>query len=540
MLKQRKRQIAQAEHAPLTGDAAFITTSHTFNTSQHLQHPEDWPLANSNTHKQIWICHKHQIVWVPSQPMSSVLLGLQWPNRSEPSHLLHVLKTKQHLQLCDSITSACKPCSPCKLVHDSGTILGQVNRFCFHFRLAATIFWHFQGACATVTYSAALQLDLLLQGQASQSTQAAPPMKYCTGELQHSHPTPCPMGFPQGDPWPSDAALPSSATAGEKLPPAPEADLGTRVQPKPRGPGPFFLPRWVAVKEAHILQIPIGWQAGAHPCAAPSSHWLELVNGGEKKRREGGSAPGSSAKKLTCKPWPRPHFCGRSPHPPRLPPCLPRHGAAGGTGREGPTLRKATGAPSPRAAFPSPPPLSPPHVAGSAPRCQRDGEREARRPQGARAAAATNGSRSRQPGTNRRPPAHGHYPRRRRRHHHARAACAPAAALLPSLPPSRGRYGGSPRSLPRPFPDLGMVRRSPDPLLWCGSCGAGCCRANHTSSSFSVPSKKCAPFSFMVRQLGNQQPQKLTATPPPPPAPAPSRAGFTFWGCCGFFFFFQY
>lgn len=287
MLKQRKRQIAQAEHAPLTGDAAFITTSHTFNTSQHLQHPEDWPLANSNTRKQIWICHKHQIVWVPSQPMSSVLLGLQWPNRSEPSHLLHVLKTKQHFQLCDSIKSACKPCSPCKLVHDSGTILGQVNRFCFHFRLAATIFWHFQGACATVTYSAALQLDLLLQGQASQSTQAALPMKYCTGELQHSHLTPCPMGFPQGDPWPSDAALPSSATAGEKLSPAPEADLGTRVQPKPRGPGPFFLPRWVAVKEAHILQIPIGWQAGAHPCAVPSSHWLELVNGGEKKKKRG-------------------------------------------------------------------------------------------------------------------------------------------------------------------------------------------------------------------------------------------------------------
>lgn len=44
--------------------------------------------------------------------------------------------------------------------------------------------------------------------------------------------------------------------------------------------------------------------------------------GEKKKRREGGSAPGSSAKKLTCKPWPRPHFCGRSPHPPP-PPSVP-------------------------------------------------------------------------------------------------------------------------------------------------------------------------------------------------------------------------
>lgn len=113
-------------------------------------------------------------------------------------------------------------------------------------------------------------------------------------------------------------------------------------------------------------------------------------------------------------------------------------------------------------------------------------------------------------------------------------------SLPASLPPSRGRYGSSPLSLPRPLPDLGMVRRSPDPLLWCGSCGAGCCRANHTSSSFSVPSKKCAPFSFMVRQLGNQQPQKLTATPPPPPGSRSVSGGLHLLGLLWLFFFFQY
>lgn len=267
---------------------------------------------------------------------------------------------------------------------------------------------------------------------------------------------------------------------------------------------------------------------------------------GEKKKKKGerGSAPGSSAKKLTCKRRLRPHFCGRSP--PAPPPASLRAYRATGpperpAARDPPPSRQPE--PRPRGR-PSPARLrSARRTSPAAPRAVR-GTRsgEARRPQGARAAAATNGSRSRRPGTNSRPPAHGHYPRRCR--HHARAACAPAAALLPTipprLPPSRGRYGGSPLSLPRPLPDLGMVRRSPDPLLWCGSCGAGCCRANHTSSSFSVPSKKCAPFSFMVRQLGNQQPQKLTATPPPPPGSRSVSGGLHLLGLLWLFFFFQY
>lgn len=41
--------------------------------------------------------------------------------------------------------------------------------------------------------------------------------------------------------------------------------------------------------------------------------------------------------------------------------------------------------------------------------------------------------------------------------------------------------------------NLGMVRRSPFPLV-------SSCRENHTSNSFSVPSKKCAPLSSIVRQ----------------------------------------
>lgn len=41
--------------------------------------------------------------------------------------------------------------------------------------------------------------------------------------------------------------------------------------------------------------------------------------------------------------------------------------------------------------------------------------------------------------------------------------------------------------------NLGMVRRSPVPF-------ASSCWENHTSSSFSVPSKKCALLSFIMRQ----------------------------------------
>lgn len=41
--------------------------------------------------------------------------------------------------------------------------------------------------------------------------------------------------------------------------------------------------------------------------------------------------------------------------------------------------------------------------------------------------------------------------------------------------------------------NLGMVRRSPVPLV-------SSCRENHTSNSFSVPSKKCAPLSSIMRQ----------------------------------------
>ena len=54
-----------------------------------------------------------------------------------------------------------------------------------------------------------------------------------------------------------------------------------------------------------------------------------------------------------------------------------------------------------------------------------------------------------------------------------------------------------------PSTHLGMVRRSPDP--WFAS---GCCLENQTSSSFSVPSKKCAA-SITVRLANNQQPQKI-------------------------------
>lgn len=288
MLKQRKRQIAQAEHAPLTGDAAFITTSHTLNTSQHLQHPEDWPLANSNTRKQIWICHKHQIVWVPSQPMSSVLLGLQWPNRSEPSHLLHMLKTKQHFQLCESITSACKPCSPCKLVHDSGTILGQVNRFCFHFRLAATIFWHFQGACATVTYSAALQLDLLLQGQASQSTQAAPPMKYCTGELQHSHPTPAlPDGVSTGRPVTIRRGTAQLSHSGRRAVPCPRGRLGNTCATEAARAW-AFLPASLGGSERSAHSSDTHWVTGRGPPLRGAQFSLAWTcQWGRKKKKRG-------------------------------------------------------------------------------------------------------------------------------------------------------------------------------------------------------------------------------------------------------------
>lgn len=95
-------------------------------------------------------------------------------------------------------------------------------------------------------------------------------------------------------------------------------------------------------------------------------------------------------------------------------------------------------------------------------------------------------------------------------------------------PPSSGqdeRRPVTPR-LPPPItpwpravrPDLGMVRRSPEPLPWCGSC-----RANQTSSSFSVPSKKCAPLSFMVRQGGNRQRQKGTAATARPARARPPR-----------------
>lgn len=166
--------------------------------------------------------------------------------------------------------------------------------------------------------------------------------------------------------------------------------------------------------------------------------------GEKKKKGERGSAPGSSAKKLTCKRRLRPHFCGRSPprSPARLPPCLPRHGAAGETGREGPTSLTAAGAPSPRAAFPGPPPLSPPHVAGSAPRCQRDEERRGPPPSGR--------ARGRR---------HQRLPLPAARNQQPSARTRPLPAALPPPRPGRVRAGrcppphhpSPPPSLPRPL-----------------------------------------------------------------------------------------
>lgn len=75
--------------------------------------------------------------------------------------------------------------------------------------------------------------------------------------------------------------------------------------------------------------------------------------------------------------------------------------------------------------------------------------------------------------------------------------------LRPWLMPSRQRQTPNPTVARVPSTHLGMVRRSPDP--WFAS---GCCLENQTSSSFSVPSKKCAA-SITVRLANNQQPQKI-------------------------------
>lgn len=50
--------------------------------------------------------------------------------------------------------------------------------------------------------------------------------------------------------------------------------------------------------------------------------------------------------------------------------------------------------------------------------------------------------------------------------------------------------------------NLGIVRRSPVPFF-------SSCWENHTSRSFSVPSKKCALLSFI---MGQQTPQQTRST----------------------------
>lgn len=137
--------------------------------------------------------------------------------------MLHVLKTKQHFQLCDSIKSACKPCSPCKLVHDSGTILGQSKQILLSFQARCNHFLTLPGclchsnifSSSTVgplitgtgipVYPGSSPYEVLYWGATAQPSDALPdgvstgrPVTIRRGTAQLSHSgrkaVPCPRG----------------------------------------------------------------------------------------------------------------------------------------------------------------------------------------------------------------------------------------------------------------------------------------------------------------------------------------------------------
>lgn len=150
--KQRKTQIGYISE----WRCYIINVFQTLNTllqAPLLKLPDQRPLGNSDTHKQIWI---H---WEPDPPATT------WTWKAEQSTTLKVNYRHGHnvqicpvclgqaclFQLCQLIPPTYHFCCHCKLIHSSAD-------FALYFKLAATIFWHFQntffcGSTATLSKS---------------------------------------------------------------------------------------------------------------------------------------------------------------------------------------------------------------------------------------------------------------------------------------------------------------------------------------------------------------------------------------------------
>lgn len=133
--KQRKTQIGYISE----WRCYIINKLNTLLQAPLLKLPEQRLLGNSDTHKQIWI---H---WEPDPPATT------WTWKAEQLTTLKVNYRHGHnvqicpvclgqaclFQLCQLIPPTYHFCCHCKLIHSSAD-------FALYFKLAATIFWHFQ------------------------------------------------------------------------------------------------------------------------------------------------------------------------------------------------------------------------------------------------------------------------------------------------------------------------------------------------------------------------------------------------------------
>lgn len=328
---------------PLNGDVTIITIFQTCNTSSQALPPSSlsqapWP---KTTGWQWYTPADLDTLITPDPPATiwtwkveqfTILIVNYW-HKHKPQ-ICPVLRQACFFQLCQLITSTYQSCLSYKPVRCSGYI----SRFCFVLQACSSHFLTLPGhLCQNIIFCRSMVGPLIIASQKSRYSSLfwLPPCKtlYWQAIVKTSHARLAQHGFKDdlcADRWPS-------ANKGRAGVPQPQEGRAAPSQRRPSlkhvytrscvGLGPFFLPPWVAVKEAPAHSSDAHWVTGAGPPLRGAQLSLaSTCQWGEKRQRDLGAEPRNSRVNRGSS-----HTSGRGGggHPPPLLPasrrCLPRH-----------------------------------------------------------------------------------------------------------------------------------------------------------------------------------------------------------------------